>query len=956
MTATSANLLRHVQHLVANHAHDQLTDHQLLQRFTDQRDEALFSLLVRRHGPMVLGLCRRLLGHEQDAEDAFQAAFLILAKKAGSIRQADVGGFLYRVTYHLAVRARAQISKRHQRNQRGGAMSTSDPTSEATWNDVRAVVDEEIERLPDDLRCAVVLCYVEGKTHDEAARLLGWSKGTLRRRLGQGRELLRGRLVTRGLAPMAALTASLFAERSATATVSAVLTRATVRTVLARKVAPAVAALAEGGLEMLASGKTKLTAAIVLAISLLASGAALALRETPSRGADATPLASASADTPPPAKREAANSKEIQGVVLGPDGKPKTGAKLVHLHNDRKTEPLGTTAADGRFSVPVPNKAKGGFLLAQADGAGIDFLDMTTLKPGKPVELRLVNEQEIRGRVVNTEGKPVAGVSVVVKNLGVYPNNSMDSFLVTWKKRHFMSGIPGGDKSIWGGLESAFAAKTDAEGRFVLRGLGSERLVTLSLGGAGIAEREEWIVTRKGFDPKPYNQATLDNIPKGMEHFSNHYLLHGPDVAVVAEAEKPIVGIVKDADTGKGRPGVVVKLTRKDQSELQRVIVEARTDAQGHYELHGAQKAKRYMVEVAEDYDKGYLPCQVWAADTPGYQPVTADITVKKGVVITGKVIDKGTGKPMRGFAMTAVLQNNPFVKDYPTFGESAWFHMPDTDGNGTFRVVTIPGPVLLMGGTHDWESRAKYKAPKPDPKYPQYFLNKPGITAYYGPGGGMSPLQGNFCKVLEIKPNVQTVEQDIVLERASALSVHIQDADGKPLKDVWVAGSGEEDWHPPAKCADGTCSAYELEPGKPRLMVFYEPKRKLTGSITFKGDEKEAVVVKLGPAGAIKGRLVDADGKPVSGVAVQLYYPQRPAEEIHHVIHEAKQAVTDESGVFTLDEVIPELKCKLSFQRGRRKFERDPKPADADLQLKAGETRDLSALKVKLLPEAREE
>src|SRR5579871_3924361 len=177
-------------------------------------------------------------------------------------------------------------------------MSTSDPMCEASWNDVRVVVDEEIERLPDDLRSAVVLCYVEGKTHDEAARLLGWSKGTLRRRLGQGRELLRGRLVSRGLAPMAALTASLFAETSATASVPALLTRATVRTVLARKVAPAVATLAEGGLEMLAGGKAKLTAAIVLAISLLASGAALALRETPSRGADAAPLDYASADEP----------------------------------------------------------------------------------------------------------------------------------------------------------------------------------------------------------------------------------------------------------------------------------------------------------------------------------------------------------------------------------------------------------------------------------------------------------------------------------------------------------------------------------------------------------------------------------------------------------------------------------------------------------------------------------
>jgi hypothetical protein len=531
----------------------------------------------------------------------------------------------------------------------------------------------------------------------------------------------------------------------------------------------------------------------------------------------------------------------------------------------------------------------------------------------------------------------------------------MDSFLVTWKKRHFMSGIPGSVKSIWG-LRSHFTATTDAEGRFVLRGLGAERLVTLHLSGAGIADREEWIVNRKAFDPKPYNQATLDNIPKGMEHFANRFLLQGPDPSVVAEAEKPIGGTVKEAETGKGRPGVVVKLTRRDNSELQGVIAEAKTDAQGHYQIHGARKAKRYMVEVAEDYAAGYMACQVWAADTPGYQPVTADITVKKGVIIKGKVIDKGTGKPIRGFAMAAVLNNNPFVKDYPSFGESAWFHMPDTDANGTFRVVTLPGPVLLMGGTHDWESRAKYKSPKSDPKYPQYFTKDPNFVAYYGPGGGMSPIQGNFCKVLEIKPNVAVVEHDIVLERAPAVAIRIQDADGKPLRGVWVAGSSQEDWHHPTKCADSTCSAYELAPGKERLMVFYEPTRKLAGSLTLKGDEKPPVVVKLRSAGAIKGRLLDADGKPLAGVAVNLYYRQRAAEEIHHVIHEAKQAVTDASGAFTLDEVIPGLKCELSLQHGKRKFERQPKPADASLQVKPGETHDLGGLTVSPVPEKMDE
>src|SRR5262245_19202598 len=139
---------------------------------------------------------------------------------------------------------------------------------------------------------------------------------------------------------------------------------------------------------------------------------------------------------------------------------------------------------------------------------------------------------------------------------------------------------------------------------------------------------------------------------------------------------------------------------------------------------------------------------------------------------------------------MTAVLVNNPFVKDYPAFGNSAWFPIKQTGADGSFRVVAIPGHVILMGGPDDTMSRAKFKAPAPDPKYPQYF-NKdiPGFPTYYAPGGGMTPVQGSWCKVLDIKSDAKVVEQDIVLERASVLPIRIQDTEGKPLTDVWVGG-----------------------------------------------------------------------------------------------------------------------------------------------------------------------
>jgi hypothetical protein len=166
------------------------------------------------------------------------------------------------------------------------------------------------------------------------------------------------------------------------------------------------------------------------------------------------------------------------------------------------------------------------------------------------------------------------------------------------------------------------------------------------------------------------------------------------------------------------------------------------------------------------------------------------------------------------------------------------------------------------------------------------------------------------------------------------------------------VTGIGPENWHRPITCATDSCPAYHVEPGKPRLMVFFHPTRKLAGTRTLKGDEKQPVVVTLGPTGSVKGRLVGADGKPLAGVAVDLYYRDREAEEVHGVVYKAKQVVTDAAGAFAADDLIPGLKFELSFRRGKRTFERETKPADPTAQVKPGECRDLGEIQLRPAPE----
>jgi RNA polymerase sigma factor (sigma-70 family) len=212
-TPRADSVARNLRRIVAGDACRELSDRELLRRFASDRDEAAFGELLRRHGPMVLRVSRRLLRNEQDAEDVFQAAFLVLARQAGSSRwRESVANWLYGVARRLALKARAAAARREARAGRPTERRVSDPLAELTVREAQAILDEELTRLPERYRGPLVLCHLEGATRDEAARQLGWSLGTLRRRLEQGRGLLRGRLARRGLTLPEALAAVALGE------------------------------------------------------------------------------------------------------------------------------------------------------------------------------------------------------------------------------------------------------------------------------------------------------------------------------------------------------------------------------------------------------------------------------------------------------------------------------------------------------------------------------------------------------------------------------------------------------------------------------------------------------------------------------------------------------------------------------------------------------------------------
>jgi RNA polymerase sigma factor (sigma-70 family) len=209
---------------------ESLTDGKLLERFVRERDEAAFAVLMHRHGPMVFGVCRRMLGDGHDADDAFQATFLVLVRRAASVEpHSPLASWLYGVAQRVALKARARAAARHHRQRELTDMPRKEPLDDMTWRELRPLLDEEVGRLPEKCRVPMVLCYFEGKSYDEAAQELGWPKSTLASRLGRGRELLRQRLVKRGITLSAGAVATALIEHTAQAGAAALLTINTVK-------------------------------------------------------------------------------------------------------------------------------------------------------------------------------------------------------------------------------------------------------------------------------------------------------------------------------------------------------------------------------------------------------------------------------------------------------------------------------------------------------------------------------------------------------------------------------------------------------------------------------------------------------------------------------------------------------------------------------------------------------
>jgi len=332
-------VIRHIRKLAGWQDISQLSDGQLLDRFIKDQDETAFEGLVQRHGPMVLGVCRRILGNHQDAEDAFQATFVVLVRKAASIRPRDmVANWLYGVACRASLKTRSLNCKRRSKEFEMAPTTEQFSSPKDVWFDVQNVLDEELERLPDKYRSPVVLCDLQGKSRKEAAGQLQIPEGTLSSRLNTARQMLAKKLTRRGVVLSAGGLATLLSDNvAAAASATAVPAALVLSTVKAAHVAAVGSTLAAGAMStqaaLVADGivhgmfvtKLKIVAAVLLTAGLLTGGAGYVYYQSGagSQRAEAKTAEIAQSNDKPAEKQPDQPQAEARPVILPDPPKPE---------------------------------------------------------------------------------------------------------------------------------------------------------------------------------------------------------------------------------------------------------------------------------------------------------------------------------------------------------------------------------------------------------------------------------------------------------------------------------------------------------------------------------------------------------------------------------------------------------------------------------------------------------
>ncbi len=929
-----------------------LSDRQLVDRFVTSRDgagEAAFTALVARHGPMVLDVCGQLLGDLHHAEDAFQAVFFVLARKAGSIRDPDLlGNWLYGVARRTAGKARVRLARQHKIDKRatiyGPGLASTIPAVQAAIDLEQAeALHDEIDRLPRAFRLPVISCYLEGLTVHEAARQLRCSHGTVRSRIARARAKLRYRLSLRGMVlPASALAASLKSSR-ARASVSSPLcdstTRAAIHFAAGHSAAPLATALAQEVLRSMLSHKLK-----SLAISLLLLGAgatvagsgnlALTMMEEPMKnltdhGSRIEPDNEDRSRPVTTIDSAASGRMTVTGRVLDPDGKPAPRvpvdiigrSRAPELDGDVLREPYelmgsGATDNDGRFRIEAARARSATFFevyaLAGASGSGSGF-EWSELNPDAhepAAEIRLRAEQVIRGRLVDLSGQPAAGVEVELHDLS-YGNG------------HYI-GIP------WAGTLQVAKAwpkpiTTDSQGRFAFTGIGRGS-ITLHVRDSRFAQQTLTVKTDGNDAP---TEVTLALQPAAI-----------------------IAGRVLTADTGQPISNAVIAVDSVDKRGAY-FTSKFRADGEGRFEVN-PHPGESFRVRADPREGQPYRVGQEAFAWIKGTVKKEIDIKLPRGVLIQGKVTEEGTGRPVAG----AIVKSLRRSRSFDTVAVSK--------DDGAFQLVEAPGKgyLLVLGPTSNY-------VPEEIGGGTIYASGQPGGMRFWA--HGIMPYEA----LADERPHELTV----TLRPGKTLHGRVVGPAGETVEDAVILSRQQIDptnlvWldHDLIHARDGRFVLPGFDAKKATTVYFLDADHEWGAAVEFSGEQAgEEQTIQLQPCGQAKARFLDPSGKPVANFQVRPFFqlimtpgpnPEFYLERGEELAADAayltnvdpkhyqglQRTVTDAEGRITFPDLIPGALYRISDWSTRNDLNKGT-PIRKDFTLKPGETLDLGEILIEKPP-----
>jgi protocatechuate 3,4-dioxygenase beta subunit len=691
-----------------------------------------------------------------------------------------------------------------------------------------------------------------------------------------------------------------------------------------------VAALAAGVTRAMFLSKTKIVLAVLFAVSLIAAEAEPPRRERSPRRARVA--------EPQPPNREAKPSQgagkenndaiAYRGRILGPDGKPVAGANVYYHFITDEEEPLPvrtTTDSQGRLSftltpkdVPLSADAitfdpfKSGAVVVKADGLTFAW----RAAAGKSGELNLQLSRDdvpLEGRILDLQGKPLAGLRVAALNAAAPDQGDLSPFVKAlesgkpfYEARHtHLPNILFNRNSGRPVTALLPATTTDADGRFRLRGFAREQLVDLRVEGPAIATQHLLVLTRA----RAAGSAQVRTPPGSKDQPRVVVFWNGFDHAM--SPGLTVVGTVRDRSSGRAIPRAVVDGFSFPEGTT--LVARWRgpatvADDQGRYQLTGLPRGKENGIYIRPPRDQAYLPDAKQVPSSETLAQATVDVALNPGVWVDVTATDKGTGKPVLGYITYGV---------FPEKGDTEpRFHNPYSNlmsiyTNGTFRFVAVPAKALVVfrAGRDEYPiAREAFTNPRPS--------NVPsGFEAF---------------ATINPKPGDEPVKVAFTLSAERVVKGTLIGPDGQPLIGALAAGLGHDWFNGGLPCSTAEFTAVGLDPARPRLLCFVHVKKKLAGSVVVRGDEKTPVTVKLQPWGTVSGRLLDGNGKPIKNaslafIPVPIGKPDqpRPLDTGLHVIFREPDAPlwTDAEGRFRVERLIPGLKYNLALTDGTVDF-----------------------------------